>query len=372
MPDFPGGPPADDLTDWHLPCTVCSGVDPARSSPEGRALETTLAIGCLPPPAVRHLARALGLVGPGAPAPGVPPDGWLLGATAAGLGLAPAALRSSVEAFRGAARAVLARGRQAGLTALPVWDRRYPAALRTIGDPPLVLWARGALGPLAGPGVAIIGARRATGPGVILAGRLAGELATSGVLVVSGLARGIDGAAHEGALARGGPTIAVLGSGADVIYPPEHADLARRIVQAGVLLSEFEPGTPPRPVHFPRRNRIVSGLATAVVVIEARALSGSYVAARGALHQGRPVLVLAGSRDPGTAALIKEGARWVETVGGALEVLGRLSGRNLRRPGCISVDRSPVRAPADPFAVGLVAAQHGRPGPGGAESVRGR
>src|SRR5262249_41019651 len=150
-----------------------------------------------------------------------------------------------------------------------------------------------------------------------VAERLAADLASRRIVVVSGLARGVDAAAHEGALSVGGPTVAVLGSGADVVYPREHAALAAAVAREGALISELEPGTPPRPMFFPQRNRIISGLARAVVVVEAGERSGSLITARFALEQGRDVLAVPGNvlsgRNRGGHRLLRDGAKIVET-----------------------------------------------------------
>jgi DNA processing protein len=206
--------------------------------------------------------------------------------------------------------------------------------LRAIPDPPIVLWVRGRiqLDPpgilgLTGPAIAIVGSREASSEGIGLARQLGRGLATAGLTVVSGLARGIDAAAHAGALAAGGPTVAVLGSGADRVYPPRNAELAQRIVEGGgALISEQPPGSPALPHHFPLRNRIISGLSLAVVVVEASDRSGSLITARAALEQGRDVLVVPGGvgsgRFKGSHALIKDGAALVETVEDVLNELG--------------------------------------------------
>jgi DNA processing protein len=205
-------------------------------------------------------------------------------------------------------------------------DPRYPALLWTIRDPPPVLWARGALDALNRPGVAIVGSRAATPYALEVAARLAGELAGRGVVVVSGLARGVDGAAHRGVLAAGGPTVAVLGSGPDVVYPREHVELAATLCKDGVLLSELGPGAPPLPEHFPLRNRLISGISLAVVVVEASDKSGSLITARCALEQGRDVMAVPGSvlggRNRGSHALLKDGAKVVESADDILEELG--------------------------------------------------
>jgi DNA processing protein len=205
-------------------------------------------------------------------------------------------------------------------------DADYPVALTTIADPPAVLWLCGRVDALLVPSVAIVGSRAASPYGLSVAEQLASDLATSGVAIVSGLARGVDSAAHRGAVAAGGVTIAVLGSGVDVIYPPEHASLAREIAKQGAVISEFAPGTPPLPMFFPRRNRIISGLSRAVVVIEASDKSGSLITARCALEQGRDVLAVPGNvlsgRNRGAHALLRDGARMVESADDVLEELG--------------------------------------------------
>ena len=224
------------------------------------------------------------------------------------------------------AAAALTRAAAGGLTVLPWDDPAYPAALATIPDPPPVLWARGCVDALAGPAVAIVGSRAGSEYALAVAERLAADLAAYGVAVVSGLARGVDAAAHRGALAGRGVTIAVLGSGADVMYPPEHDGLAREIAARGVVISELVPGTPPQPYLFPLRNRIISGLVRAVVVIEAGDKSGSLITARCALEQGRDVLAVPGNvlsgRNRGAHALLRDGAKIVESADDILEELG--------------------------------------------------
>src|SRR5580765_6106878 len=163
------------------------------------------------------------------------------------------------------------------ITAVPWSGASYPAALAAITDPPFVLWTRGAASALERPAVALVGSRAASPHGLAVAERLGADLAARGIVVVSGLARGVDSAAHRGALNGGGSTVAVLGSGADVIYPPEHAALACEIERTGVVMSELAPGTPPLPLFFPLRNRIISGLSRAIVVIEAGEKSGSLI-----------------------------------------------------------------------------------------------
>jgi DNA processing protein len=189
-----------------------------------------------------------------------------------------------------------------------------------------VLWVRGAAGVLARPAVAIVGSRAATPYALEVAARLGGELADRRLLVVSGLARGADGSAHRGCLAAGGATVGVLGSGPDVIYPPEHRDLASRLCRDGALVSELGPGAPPLPEHFPLRNRLISGISLAVVVVEANEKSGSLITARYALEHGRDVMAVPGSvlggRNRGSHALLKDGAKVVESADDILEELG--------------------------------------------------
>ena len=202
----------------------------------------------------------------------------------------------------------------------------YPSALTAIPDPPAVLYGLGDPTASAGLCVAIVGSRQGTAEGRATAATLAADLCRAGVCVVSGLARGIDGAAHRAALEAGGRTIAVLGAGLDRVYPPEHAGLARAVADAGAVISEFPPGTPPLPGHFPQRNRVISGLAAGVVLIEAGEKSGSLTTARHALEQGREVMVVPGAvrtpRSRGGHQLIKQGAALVEDVLDVLEVLG--------------------------------------------------
>lgn len=224
------------------------------------------------------------------------------------------------------AAVLLEAGRAAGIEVIRWDDKRFPPLLRTIVDPPPVLWVRGLPAVLSRPAVAIVGSRAATPYALEVAGRLAAELADRRMLVVSGLARGADGAAHRGCLNAGGATVAVLGSGPDVIYPPEHRELAANICREGALVSELGPGAPPLPEHFPLRNRLISGISLAVVVVEANEKSGSLITARCALEQNRDVMAVPGSilggRNRGSHALLKDGAKVVETADDILEELG--------------------------------------------------
>ena len=231
--------------------------------------------------------------------------------------------------LRRAASNALETATRLGLTYVPWGDPDYPAFLAVIPDPPIGLWVLGRL-PDA-PSVAIIGSRAASSAALEIAHGLAAALARRGVCIVSGLARGCDGRAHQGAVDAGGQTVAVLGSGVDLIYPSEHQGLADAIVGRGAIVSEFPPGTPPLPHHFPLRNRIISGLSRAVIVVEAGEKSGSLVTAGCALEQGREVMVVPGpvlsGRNRGAHALLRDGATLVESAEDVLRALaGMLSG----------------------------------------------
>lgn len=213
-----------------------------------------------------------------------------------------------------------------GVRVVPLLDPAYPDALRALDDAPLVLSVRGDPAALSRPAIAIVGARAATRAARGFARRLAYDLARAGLTIVSGLARGIDAEAHRGALDAGGSTIAVLACGIDRIYPPEHRGLADEILRAGAIVSELPLGTLPRPLHFPLRNRIISGLSRAVVVVEARRRSGSLITVRHALAQGRDVFVVPGPVDgpfaAGTNQLLREGARAIQSARDLLDDLG--------------------------------------------------
>lgn len=209
---------------------------------------------------------------------------------------------------------------------LSLGSAAFPPLLSRIHNPPPTLWVRGDVTALAKPAVAIVGSRAASPEGLTIAGDIAGDLVRAGLVVVSGMARGIDSAAHAAALDANGVTVAVLGTGVDLVYPPEHRDLASRIAICGALVSEFPPGTPPKAFHFPLRNRIISGLSRAVVVIEAPEASGALITAREALDQGRDVMVvpgrITGGRNRGGHALLKDGATLVEAAVDILQALG--------------------------------------------------
>jgi DNA processing protein len=208
---------------------------------------------------------------------------------------------------------------------LPVTHPDYPERLRTLPDAPAWLYVKGDPAWLQRPMLAMVGSRNATPQGLRDAQAFARSLAEAGFVIVSGLAEGIDAAAHEGALAGGGGSIAVVGTGLDRVYPAKHRDLAHRLAAQGALLSEFALGTPPKPGHFPRRNRIISGLSLGVLVVEAALNSGSLITARLAGEQGREVFALPGSihsaLSKGCHQLIKQGAKLVESAADILEEL---------------------------------------------------
>jgi DNA processing protein len=238
------------------------------------------------------------------------------------------------EAIRGAggraARELRAVGALGGRVVVRSGDD-YPVLLRHIPDPPLALTLRGAL--TAEPCVAIVGARRASEYGRRMAFEIARDLARAGLTVVSGLAAGIDAAAHRGALDGGGRTIAVLGTGIDVVYPSWHAELAKAVAAQGALVTEFPCGTPPLAFHFPRRNRVISGLALGTVVVEATEDSGSLLTAQHANEQGRAVFAVPGrlgvAVHRGPHRLIREGARLVRGAEDVLEELAPQLGATL-------------------------------------------
>lgn len=265
----------------------------------------------------------------------------LMFALLSGAGVPPAAQPELVrEAFLRADDA-MARAPGGGLVPVDGDDPRYPALLGCIPDPPPVLWFRGDAAVLSRPSVAVVGSRAATPYALQVGARLATELAERGVVVVSGLARGVDSAAHRGCLDAGGETVAVLGSGLDCVYPPEHAGLAGRIADRGVVTAELGPGAPPLQEHFPLRNRIISGISLGVVVVEASEKSGSLITARYALEQGRDVMAVPGSvlsgRNRGSHSLLKDGAKVVETADDILEELGWPEGRPHADPGKILI-----------------------------------
>lgn len=231
------------------------------------------------------------------------------------------------------AQAELDAGAALGAQLVCACDPDFPQALAALDPPPPLLWARGDVSLLDRSVIAIVGARVASAAGQRFARGLAAELGQAGHVIVSGMARGIDGAAHEGALEHG--TIAVLGGGVDDIYPPEHRDLYQRLVADGCVVAEHPPGRQAQARDFPRRNRIIAGLSRAVVVVEAELRSGSLITARLAAEQGREVLAVPGSpldpRARGTNDLIRQGAALCEGAGDVIRALETLAG--LAEPG---------------------------------------
>jgi DNA processing protein len=196
-------------------------------------------------------------------------------------------------------------------------NAEYPRLLEEIYDPPLILYARGDLEALQRPCVAVVGTRKPTVYGLQMAQGIASDLGNRGISVVSGLARGIDAAAHRGCIEGHGKTVAVLGCGIDIVYPREHRQLTQKILQKGLLLSEFPPGTSPAPQNFPIRNRIISGVALGTLIIEASEYSGSLITARAAMEQNREIFALPGNltspQSFGPNFLIKQGAKLIQT-----------------------------------------------------------
>jgi DNA processing protein len=247
------------------------------------------------------------------------------------------------------------------------FDPGYPDRLAEIPDPPVAFWRRGPA-PLFGKSVAIVGSRTSTPAGLIVARQLSRDLAARGYTIVSGLAAGVDGAAHQGALDAGGATVAVLGCGVDVVYPYRHRALAAAIAGSGCLVSEYPPGSEPVAWHFPMRNRIISGLAQAVVVVEASEKSGSLITAKCAADQGRDVLAVPGSvasgRYRGCHALIRDGARLVETVDDILEELEGITRRasdEIPSNPLFASDLEHVMARGEPYLLDDLALRTGRP-----------
>jgi DNA processing protein len=266
-------------------------------------------------------------------------------AALAALGLSPDVVAAWPEGRR-RADAELVRLAQRGGALRACDDPGYPARLRAIADPPLVVAIDGDLG-ADEPAVAIVGARRASGYGRRVAEELAAGLASVGLTVVSGLAAGIDAAAHRAALAAPGRTVAVLATGLDRVYPAWHAGLARQVASHGALLTEFPCGTPPLAHHFPRRNRLISGLALGTIVVEAAPESGSLITARCALEQGREVFAVPGpvgvALHEGPNRLIQQGATLVRGVEDVLDQIAPQLRLRLRERAAVSL-LSPLEA----------------------------
>lgn len=241
----------------------------------------------------------------------------------------------------------LADAARGNVHALPLGDPDYPPCLAAIANPPPLLWVRGQTQALSAPGIALVGSRAATPYGLAMARQLALDLSAAGLVIVSGLARGVDAAAHGAATSAGGTTVGVLGCGIDRIYPAEHRDLARQMQGRGAVVSEFPADVPPLPHHFPLRNRIISGLSLAVVVVEAPEKSGALITASAAADHGREVFVVpgpvTGGRNRGGHLLLRDGARVVES---ADDILQDLAGCTLP----VAAGSTSVRTPPPPLA----------------------
>ena len=301
--------------------------------------------------------------------PGLNPEIDPLEAVLAGCGAPQASWSVLVSEARDRAARALHGCHGRGGEPLTVFDSRYPALLACTPDPPPVLWVSGNVERLARPAIAIVGSRRATPYALEVAQRLGEELASRDIVVVSGLARGVDSAAHQGCLTAGGATAAILGSGLDRVYPHEHEELAVNITKDGVLASELGPGAPPLPEHFPLRNRIISGISLAVVVVEASEKSGSLITARCALEQGRDVMAVPGSilsgRNRGSHSLLKDGAKVVETADDILEELGWPMSPPRADSNCKSLATEPLlagMAPGEVYRLEELMALSGLPG----------
>ncbi len=252
---------------------------------------------------------------------------------------------------------------------LTLGDPQYPSALLETADPPLLLYAQGRVGLLGRPSVtvAVVGSRNPTRQGSDNARAFSAHLSRAGLVVVSGLAVGIDGAAHEGALEGPAGTIAVVGTGLDRVYPGRHLDLARRIACEGLLVSEYALGTPPLPANFPLRNRIIAGLSRGTLVVEAALQSGSLITARLALEAGRDVFAIPGSiHSPlsrGCHTLIKQGAKLVDSAQDILEEFGQAAGPGTGTPSAESAATTDPLLEAlgfDPVGLEALVARTGR------------
>lgn len=231
---------------------------------------------------------------------------------------------------------------QTGNQIVTLADADYPRALLNIPDPPLLLYVKGCLALLNQPALAVVGSRNATPQGKQNAEAFSQSLSESGLCVVSGMAQGIDAAAHRGALRGRGSSIAVVGTGLDRVYPAAHRELAHQLAEQGVLISEFPLGTPPLPANFPRRNRIISGLSLGCLVVEASLQSGSLITVRLAMEQGREVFAIPGSihapQSKGCHALIKQGAKLTESAQDILEELEQVFRGAVDAPPSVQAD----------------------------------
>ena len=235
---------------------------------------------------------------------------------------------------------------------IPLGDPRYPPQLLDTADPPLLLYAQGRVDLLHAEAIAIVGSRNPTPQGALNARDFARALGEAGWVVVSGLALGIDGAAHEGALTAAAGTVAVVGTGLDRVYPKRHLDLAHRIARDGLMLSEYSLGTPAMAAHFPQRNRLIAGLSRGTLVVEAALKSGSLITARMALEAGREVFAIPGSihapQSRGCHALIKQGAKLVESAGDVQDELPALAAARPR-----AAAQATEATPSDPLLAAM-------------------
>lgn len=276
-----------------------------------------------------------------------------------GLGQAIAQVQDKPEAAESIA-AALAWLQQPGNDFIPRTDPRYPRQLLELPDAPAWLYVKGDPAWLARPMLAIVGSRNATQQGLRDAAAFAQSLSEAGLTIASGLALGVDAAAHEGGLAGIGSSVAVVGTGLDRVYPARNRELAHRLAAQGAIVSEFALGTPPKTGHFPRRNRLISGLAVGVLVVEAALESGSLITARMAAEQGRDVFALPGSihsaLSKGCHRLIKQGAKLVESANDILEELGgRLSSYQAPQQGDVTADTASADPLLDALATGPLA-----------------
>ena len=266
-------------------------------------------------------------------------------------GLSKQALSGLVNPDWRAVEAAMAWADAPGRRIVTFEDQAYPALLREISDPPLLLYCEGDIDLLQRQTLAIVGSRSPTPNGAETAQAFAAQLARLGFVIASGMALGIDAAAHRGCLAASGATIAVVGTGLDRIYPARHGELATQIRTHGLLISEFPLGTPPLGRHFPQRNRIISGLARGVLVVEAGIQSGSLITAHQAMEQGREVFAIPGSihnpNSKGCHHLLREGAKLVDSTNDILEELGGV----LQSSSTISsdVETEPLHVPGDKY-----------------------
>lgn len=295
------------------------------------------------------------------------------------VGIGPKLMRAIVETRQTLdVETELKHCRDGGVTLLTESDDDYPRLLREIHDPPIVLFVRGELALSDALALAIVGTRHATAYGLRQAERLAAGLARAGFTIISGMARGIDAAAHRGALAAGGRTWAVLGCGVLNIYPPEHFELSEQILRQGALLSEAPLLSQPHSGMFPQRNRLITGMSLGVVVIEAAQRSGAIISAEHAMEQGREVFAVPGSVESRTSRgchqLLRDGAKLVETVDDVLEELGPLieatpreDGRTIRHPAELQLnpqEQTVLDATgAEPSSVDQVVVRSGLPVP---------